>query len=170
MPDRPFAARARKPRIALALRGRTACGAASRVLGWWGHSLICCSLRGGSAGPPTPAMATAERGTPRSVQSADWESKCAPTQVKMGTGTAFPILANRLLSGMHTAVNVHVALKAKMPKKNVPGREDWSADPARFVRQYGAHPERLRNLHFSFVVLLRALRRRTAWLCPPTRR
>ena len=65
----------------------------------------------------------------------------------------------RLLSGMHTAVNVHVALKAKMPKKNVPGREDWSADPARFVRQYGAHPERLRNLHFSFVVLLRALRK-----------
>jgi hypothetical protein len=65
----------------------------------------------------------------------------------------------RLLSGMHTAVNVHVALKAKMPKKNVPGREDWSADPARFVRQYGEHPERLRNLHFSFVVLLRALRK-----------
>ena len=65
----------------------------------------------------------------------------------------------RLLSGMHVAVNAHIALKAKPPRRKVPGREQWSADPARFVAQYGAHPERLRNLHFSFVVLLRALRK-----------
>ena len=65
----------------------------------------------------------------------------------------------RLLSGMHASVNVHVALKAKPPKKNTPGREVWSPDPARFQRMYGEHPDRLRNLHFSFVVLLRALRK-----------
>ena len=60
---------------------------------------------------------------------------------------------------MHASVNIHIALKAKTPKKGVVGREDWSADPARFAAHYGQHPERLRNLHFSFVVLLRALRK-----------
>ena len=65
----------------------------------------------------------------------------------------------RLLSGMHASVNVHVALKAKPPRRNTPGREVWSPDPKRFQRMYGEHPERLRNLHFSFVVLLRALRK-----------
>ena len=61
---------------------------------------------------------------------------------------------------MHVAVNAHIALKAKPPRRKVPGREQWSADPARFVAQYGAHPERLRNLHFSFVVLLARCGRR----------
>ena len=65
----------------------------------------------------------------------------------------------RLLSGMHASVNVHVALKAKPPRRNTPGRAQWSPDPKRFQRMYGEHPERLRNLHFSFVVLLRALRK-----------
>ena len=52
----------------------------------------------------------------------------------------------RLLSGMHASVNVHVALKAKPPRRNTPGREVWSrADPKRFQRMYGEHPERLRT-------------------------
>ena len=70
----------------------------------------------------------------------------------------------RLLSGMHASVNVHIALKAKPPKKNTPGRETWSPDPVRFTQMYGEHPERLRNLHFSFVVMLRALRKASAAL------
>ena len=65
----------------------------------------------------------------------------------------------RLLSGMHASVNTHIALKAKPPRRNTPGREVWSPDPARFQRMYGEHPDRLRNMHFSFVVLLRALRK-----------
>ena len=65
----------------------------------------------------------------------------------------------RLLSGMHASVNVHIALKAKPPKKGVVGRETWSPDPQRFQEMYGEHPDRLRNLHFSFVVMLRALRK-----------
>jgi flavocytochrome c len=64
----------------------------------------------------------------------------------------------RLLSGMHASVNVHVALRAKPPKRAA-GIAEWSEDPERYARHYGEHPERLRNLHFSFVVLLRALRK-----------
>ena len=56
-------------------------------------------------------------------------------------------------------VNIHIALKAKPPRRGVPGREQWSAEPERFMEMYGSHPERLRNLHFSFVVLLRAVRK-----------
>ena len=59
----------------------------------------------------------------------------------------------RLLSGMHASVNIHVALHANPPQSE---DEEWLPDPARFAQLFENHPERLKNLHFSFVVMLRA--------------
>eukprot|EP00967_Tisochrysis_lutea_P000722 scaffold910_cov30-Tisochrysis_lutea.AAC.4 len=39
------------------------------------------------------------------------------------------------------------------------GRETWEPNLAYFARQFDGHPERVKNLHFAFVVLLRALSR-----------
>jgi hypothetical protein len=39
------------------------------------------------------------------------------------------------------------------------GRENWEPNLDYFSRQFDGHPERLKNLHFAFVVLLRALAR-----------
>ena len=64
----------------------------------------------------------------------------------------------RLLSGMHASVNIHVALHANPPQSE---DEEWLPDPARFAQLFENHPERLKNLHFSFVVMLRALRKAT---------
>ena len=64
----------------------------------------------------------------------------------------------RLLSGMHASVNIHVALHANPPQSE---DEEWLPDPARFAELFENHPERLKNLHFSFVVMLRALRKAT---------
>ena len=64
----------------------------------------------------------------------------------------------RLLSGMHASVNIHVALHANPPQSK---DEEWLPDPARFAQLFENHPERLKNLHFSFVVMLRALRKAT---------
>ena len=93
------------------------------------------------------------------VWSAIYEENCLKSSGSVDDMCYEERVLYRLLSGMHASVNIHIALKAKTPKKGVVGREDWSADPGRFAAHYGQHPERLRNLHFSFVVLLRALRK-----------
>jgi ERO1-like protein alpha len=93
------------------------------------------------------------------VWSAIYEENCLRAAASFDDMCYEERVLYRLLSGMHASVNIHIALKAKPPKRGVPGREDWSADPKRFMDHYGSHPERLRNLHFSFVVLLRALRK-----------
>jgi flavocytochrome c len=63
----------------------------------------------------------------------------------------------RLLSGMHSAVNIHIALNYFPPRKGK--RTEWAPNPQRFLALFNDHPERLKNLHFAFVVLLRALRK-----------
>ena len=65
----------------------------------------------------------------------------------------------RLLSGMHSAINIHISLKYYPPRKGK--RTEWAPNPKRFVHLFHNHPERLKNLHFAFVVLLRALRKAT---------
>ena len=62
----------------------------------------------------------------------------------------------KLLSGMHASVSLHIAESWFPPSKRL-GRSEWSANPAMFKRHFGGHPERLMNVHFAFVVMLRAL-------------
>ena len=69
----------------------------------------------------------------------------------------------RLLSGLHAATNTHVARFYHAPSKRQ-GRTEWAPDLRYFGRQFDGHPERLKNLHFAFVVLLRALRRASPFL------
>lgn len=69
----------------------------------------------------------------------------------------------RLLSGMHASTNIHISLEYFPPSKSA-GRENWQPNPERFMTQYGQHPDRLKNLHFSFVVLLRAVRKAAPYL------
>lgn len=64
----------------------------------------------------------------------------------------------RLLSGMHTSINTHISLNY-FPPSAKKGRINWEPNPERFMRQHVAHPDRLKNLHFAFVVLLRSLRK-----------
>mmetsp|Transcript_19922 Transcript_19922/g.29803 ORF Transcript_19922/g.29803 Transcript_19922/m.29803 type:complete len:1135 (+) Transcript_19922:73-3477(+) len=63
----------------------------------------------------------------------------------------------KLLSGMHTSINVHIALKYYPPMKGK--RATWEPNPEQFVKRYADHPNRIKNLHFAFVVLLRAIRK-----------
>jgi ERO1-like protein alpha len=69
----------------------------------------------------------------------------------------------RLLSGMHASVNIHIAATYYPPSK-AKNRTTWASAPQRFMEQYGNKPEFLKNLYFSFVVLLRALRRAGPYL------
>eukprot|EP00814_Leptocylindrus_danicus_P018813 CAMPEP_0116024346 /NCGR_PEP_ID=MMETSP0321-20121206/12251_1 /TAXON_ID=163516 /ORGANISM="Leptocylindrus danicus var. danicus, Strain B650" /LENGTH=1140 /DNA_ID=CAMNT_0003496037 /DNA_START=68 /DNA_END=3490 /DNA_ORIENTATION=+ len=69
----------------------------------------------------------------------------------------------RLLSGLHTSTTLSIAKKYYPPSKRK-GRDTWEPNPQYFMEKFSGHPEYIRNLHFSYVVLLRALRRASPFL------
>ncbi|KAL7570466.1 hypothetical protein ACA910_004251 [Epithemia clementina (nom. ined.)] len=62
----------------------------------------------------------------------------------------------RLLSGLHASTTLSIAKNYYPPSKRK-GRDNWEPNPTYFMQKFGAHPDHVRNLHFSYVVLLRAL-------------
>jgi len=63
---------------------------------------------------------------------------------------------------MHASINIHISQTYYPPKKGK--RDTWEPNPERFMEQYGSHPDRIKNLHFAFVVTLRALRKAAPFL------
>lgn len=61
------------------------------------------------------------------------------------------LVLNRLLSGWHASVSTHIAKEYSF--KN--GK--WVSNIEKFMELVGNYPERIENIHFTFVVLLRAL-------------
>ena len=64
----------------------------------------------------------------------------------------------RLLSGLHASTTLSIAKNYYPPNKRK-GRIGWEPNALYFYEQFGDHPEYIRNLHFSYVVLLRALKK-----------
>jgi flavocytochrome c len=64
----------------------------------------------------------------------------------------------RLLSGMQASTSLSIAKNYYPPSKRK-GRVNWEPNPQYFMDKFHDHPEYIRNLHFSYVVLLRALRK-----------
>ena len=69
----------------------------------------------------------------------------------------------RLLSGLHTSTTLSIAKNYYPPSKKK-GRVNWEANPQFFIDKFADHSEHLRNLHFSYVVLLRALKKASPFL------
>ncbi|EJK77498.1 hypothetical protein THAOC_00669 [Thalassiosira oceanica] len=69
----------------------------------------------------------------------------------------------RLLSGLHTSTTLSIAKNYYPPSKRK-GRVNWEPNPQYFIDKFSDHPEHLRNLHFSYVVLLRALKKASPFL------
>ena len=69
----------------------------------------------------------------------------------------------RLFSGLHTSTTLSIAKNYYPPSKRK-GRESWEPNPQFFMEKFAGNPEYIRNLHFSYVVLLRALRRVSPYL------
>ena len=64
----------------------------------------------------------------------------------------------RLLSGLHASTTLSIAKNYYPPNKRK-GRLNWEPNAMYFYEKFGDHPEYIRNLHFSYVVLLRALKK-----------
>jgi flavocytochrome c len=69
----------------------------------------------------------------------------------------------RLLSGLHTSTTLSIAKHYYPPSKRK-NRTSWEPNAALFMTKFKNHPEHLRNLHFSYVVLLRALTKASGFL------
>jgi flavocytochrome c len=69
----------------------------------------------------------------------------------------------RLLSGLHTSTTLSIAKNYYPPSKRK-GRVDWEANPQFFMDKFQTNPEYIRNLHFSYVVLLRAMQKASQFL------
>lgn len=64
----------------------------------------------------------------------------------------------RLLSGLHASTTLSIAKNYYPPNKRK-GRDQWTPNPTYFYEKFGQNPEYIRNVHFSYVVLLRALKK-----------
>lgn len=69
----------------------------------------------------------------------------------------------RLFSGLHSSTTLSIA-KYYYPPSKRKGRLTWEANPSYFMEKFQNHPDYIRNLHFSYVVLLRALRKASDYL------
>ncbi|KAH9253608.1 hypothetical protein BASA81_008444 [Batrachochytrium salamandrivorans] len=75
------------------------------------------------------------------------------------SGNAEQRVLTRLLSGLHASINTQIALYYYPPEKSSPLFRQWKPNPQRFMDTVGKFPDRVRNLNFAFVVLLRALKK-----------
>merc|ERR1712151_643145 len=64
----------------------------------------------------------------------------------------------RLLSGLHTSTTLSIATNYYPPSKRK-NRINWEPNPTYFYEKFSSNPEYIRNLHFSYLVMLRALRK-----------
>lgn len=69
----------------------------------------------------------------------------------------------RLLSGLHTSTTLSIAMNYYPPSKRK-GREQWEPNPSYFMEKFQDNTQHIRNLHFSYVVLLRAIRKAKEYL------
>ncbi|KAG6976833.1 hypothetical protein JG688_00000968 [Phytophthora aleatoria] len=56
----------------------------------------------------------------------------------------------RLISGLQASINTHIALTYKFGDK-------WGVNPSLFVNRVGKHRERLQNLYFAYLFVMRAI-------------
>jgi hypothetical protein len=69
----------------------------------------------------------------------------------------------RLLSGLHTSTTLSIAMNYHAPSKKK-NRTSWEPNPTYFMSKFQSNPQHIRNLHFSYVVLLRALQKAGPYL------
>jgi hypothetical protein len=69
------------------------------------------------------------------------------------------VLFYRLISGFHASVSMHISYKYL----NI-STGHFCPNPQAYEERVGNHPDRIRNLHFTFVILLRALQKAGPYL------
>ena len=66
----------------------------------------------------------------------------------------------RLLSGLHASISSHIAANYLVDRRG----GTWGLELDEYKRRLGDHPERLHNLHFAYLIVLRAVELASSWL------
>jgi ERO1-like protein alpha len=80
----------------------------------------------------------------------------------------------RLISGLHTSINIHLSAKYLHKDGGFDQPEYWALNPKEFKRRFhpdttnGQGPKWLKNLYFIFLVELRALSKAAPYLANET--
>jgi flavocytochrome c len=100
------------------------------------------------------AASSSQRSSPSSLLQDDNDAYCTEERVLY-----------RLLSGMHTQTTLSIAMNYYPPSKRK-GRDEWEPNPDYFMEKFanGKNSDYIRNLHFTYVVLLRALHKAAPFL------
>jgi flavocytochrome c len=69
----------------------------------------------------------------------------------------------KLLSGMHTSTTLSIAQNYYPPSKRH-NRTRYQPNPQYFMQKFQYHPDHIRNLHFAYVVMLRAINKARTYL------
>eukprot|EP00520_Triparma_pacifica_P000455 CAMPEP_0118656284 /NCGR_PEP_ID=MMETSP0785-20121206/13412_1 /TAXON_ID=91992 /ORGANISM="Bolidomonas pacifica, Strain CCMP 1866" /LENGTH=1072 /DNA_ID=CAMNT_0006549143 /DNA_START=173 /DNA_END=3388 /DNA_ORIENTATION=+ len=69
----------------------------------------------------------------------------------------------RLLSGIHSSTTISIA-KHYYPPSKKKNRTSYEPNPSFAIQAFSDHPEYVRNLHFTYVFLLRALKKASPFL------
>ncbi len=59
----------------------------------------------------------------------------------------------KLISGLHTSISTHIAKYYQLNETD--GHSDWISNPEVFKEKVGNYPERMDNLYFAYLFLLR---------------
>ncbi|KAL3872856.1 hypothetical protein ACJMK2_036043 [Sinanodonta woodiana] len=76
----------------------------------------------------------------------------------------------RLISGLHTSINIHLCAQYLLPSKTMLGSKTWGPNLEEFKSRFdpkltnGHGPQRLKNLYFAYLVELRALAKAAPYL------
>ena len=113
-------------------------------------------------GKPLAPLASLEEPHVQKANSLVFSPNKFSPEAKVDDGMCFEErVLYRLLSGMHSMTSISVYWKyypaGTGPKPNSEG--GWSPNPMKFMQNFGRHPDRIKNLYFAFVVLLRAVKK-----------
>ena len=108
-----------------------------------------------------PEKNTAYNGT--HIWKAIYEENCITTDGDDSDMCLEERVLYRLLSGLHTSTTLSIAMNYYPPSKRK-GRVDWEPNSQYFMEKFEHKPEHIRNLHFAYVVTLRALRKASPFL------
>mmetsp|Transcript_9636 Transcript_9636/g.14274 ORF Transcript_9636/g.14274 Transcript_9636/m.14274 type:complete len:1290 (+) Transcript_9636:112-3981(+) len=128
---------------------------------------MCSNIKSGAGMKVVNLQLNPERNTGYNgthIWNAIYEENCINLDGSSSTPMCYEEqVLYRLLSGMHAATTLSIAKHYYPPSKRK-GRTNWKANPDFFMEKFGDHPDYIRNLHFSYVVLLRALRKSSSFL------
>ena len=123
---------------------------------------ICSNIKAGDGVKVVDLMLNPERNTGYNgthIWRAIYEENCIDMDGNKDQPMCYEErVLYRLLSGLHASTTLSIAKNYYPPNKRK-GRENWEPNPKYFYDQFHKNPEYIRNLHFSYVVLLRALKK-----------